>query len=141
MGVIWLASKMMGTSPKAGFSACGWYVIIYVATAVIVEVAFTLLTLVLHVDATGAIKPGAWIVSTALTVQVAGRGHYDWGASWLFLFVPLGALFIIWRRNNQQERALRADVTYPAKKYSPDTELRRPQYSDNAEYKWPAHLE
>jgi hypothetical protein len=92
--VILISSTLRKTSPKAGFVALGWAVLIYWVSALV-----------------GAYVGGSsangvfWLLGTVLTAIVAARDGYRWGMSWLWFILPgIGWWLLLWARNNQLDR-------------------------------------
>jgi hypothetical protein len=91
--VLIILSAVRTTSPKAGFVALCWTILIY---------AISSLPGVLVLSSTSSNDGIFWLIGTVLTAFVASRGGYHWGLSWLWFIVPgIGWWFILWARNNQ----------------------------------------
>lgn len=98
--VIMISSALRKTSPKAGFAALGWTVLIYIVSSYVGILA-------------GGSNANAlfWLLGTVLTAVIASRGGYRWGLSWIWFILPgIGWWFILWARNNQLDRRRKVEV-------------------------------
>ena len=103
--VIIVSSAARKTSPKAGFVALGWTILIYIVGSLVA--VFT--------GESGSSANGLfWLLGTVLTAIIASRGGYRWGLSWLWFLLPgIGWWFILWARNNQLDRRKRDELVTP----------------------------
>lgn len=93
--VLTLPSGLTRTSPRAGFLALAWTILIY---------AISSLPAVL-LGSSSSSNGIFWLTGTVLTAVLASRCGYRWGLSWLWLIVPgIGWWFIFWVRNIQLAR-------------------------------------
>ncbi len=91
--LILVSSAFRHTSPRAGFVALGWTVLIWLVAG-----------LASAVVAPSASNGVVYLVGTVLTVILAQRAKYVWGLSWLFFILgPFGWFIILWRANNQSD--------------------------------------
>lgn len=93
------ARRTSPTSPRAGFDALGWTMLIYAVSS---------LPAVLRWSSSSS-NGIFWLTGTVLAAVVASRHGYRWGVTWLWFIVPgIGWWFILWARNNQLDARRRS---------------------------------
>jgi hypothetical protein len=94
--IILISSRIRRRSPKAGFVALVW------AAGITIVASFASGSL----SGTATTANGVFVVAGALlTAIVTARNGYQWGLSWLWLFLgPPGWWILMWARNNQLDR-------------------------------------